>query len=237
MLIYIWDLSTENHKCVLSVMQTEQQKRTHICREKGQICVCFFAVLEGGPHKQNCEVWLHSDKTRVSKGSPFGTQPLEQRCSVLYALSALGRKCGCRRVGQGHLKQPENRAVFEAGQAANTGLFSVADRAYMKAPVHRSRPGVGTKCPDVAAYGHGGQKQGRRFRSPKSNGGRNSHKGVYPALIAHQKRRLRLAFLFCFKIAERLLSSFTNLLHFCKGHKAEDHFKDNKHCIQKHTHH
>ena len=27
MLIYIWDLSAENHKCALSVGQTEQQKR------------------------------------------------------------------------------------------------------------------------------------------------------------------------------------------------------------------
>ena len=39
------------------------------------------------------------------------------------------------------MKQQENRAVFGAGQAANTGLVSAADRAYMKAPVHRSPSG------------------------------------------------------------------------------------------------
>ena len=89
MLIYIWDLSAKNHKCAPPVVQTEQQKRTHICRTDGQICVCFFVVLEDGAYKQNCEMWLHSDKTRVSKGYPFGTQPLEQRCSVLYLLAWL----------------------------------------------------------------------------------------------------------------------------------------------------
>ena len=115
MLICIWDLSAENHKCALSVVQAEQQKRTHICREKGQICVCFFAVLEGGAHKQNCEVWLYSDKTRVSKGYPFGTQPLEQRCSVLYLLLRLTGKMRVSHDGHTRFIRQESRQVFADG--------------------------------------------------------------------------------------------------------------------------
>lgn len=112
MLIYIWNLSAENHKCALSVVQTEQQKRTHICWTDGQICVCFFAVLEGGAHKQNCEVRLHSDKTRVSKGYPFGTQPLEQRCSVLYLLLRLTGKMRVSHDGHARFARQESGQVF-----------------------------------------------------------------------------------------------------------------------------
>ena len=60
--------------------------------------------------------------------------PAVAKCSVLYALSALLRKCGCRRGGQGHLKRQENRAVIAWHGAASAGLVSPADRAYMKAP-------------------------------------------------------------------------------------------------------
>ena len=68
---------------------------------------------------------------------PFGTRLSEAKCSVLYALSAMPRKCRCRRGGQGHLKRQENRAVLVWRGAASAGLFSSADRAYMKAPVPR----------------------------------------------------------------------------------------------------
>ncbi|MFR2017011.1 MAG: hypothetical protein ACLS24_09585, partial [Dialister invisus] len=70
------------------------------------------------------------------------------KCSVLYALSALLRKCRCRRGGQGHLKRQENRAVIAWRGAASAGLVSSADRADMKAPVPRPTPDYGTKCPE-----------------------------------------------------------------------------------------
>ena len=80
---------------------------------------------------------------------PFGTRLCEAKCSVLYALSALLRKWGCRRGGQGHLKRQENRAVIAWHGAASAGLVSPADRAYMKAPVPCPTPDFGTKCPEL----------------------------------------------------------------------------------------
>ena len=47
---------------------------------------------------------------------------------VLYALSALLRKCGCRWGEQTHLKRQENRAVIAWRGAASAGLVSSADR-------------------------------------------------------------------------------------------------------------
>ena len=85
----------------------------------------------------------------LQRGSPFGTRLCKAKCSVLYALSALLRKCGCHRGGQGHLKQQENRAVIACRGAASAGLVSSADRAYMKAPVPRPTPDFGTKCPEL----------------------------------------------------------------------------------------
>ena len=46
------------------------------------------------------------------------------------------------------MKQQENKAVIVWRGAANTGLVSSADRAYMKAPVLRPTPDFGTKCPE-----------------------------------------------------------------------------------------
>ena len=84
-------------------------------------------------------------------GFPKGLAPwhttLLAKCSVLYALSALLRKCGCHRGGQGHLKRQENRTVIAWRGAASAGLVSSADRAYMNAPVPRPTPNYGTKCP------------------------------------------------------------------------------------------
>ena len=45
------------------------------------------------------------------------------------------------------MKRQENRAVIAWRGAASAGLFSSADRAYMKAPVPRPTPNYGTKCP------------------------------------------------------------------------------------------
>ena len=74
--------------------QTGQQKGSALLPDCRVVMRSLFVVLEGGAHKQNCEVWLRSDKTRVSKGYPFGTRPLEQRCSVLYLLVRLAGKTG-----------------------------------------------------------------------------------------------------------------------------------------------
>ena len=87
----------------------------------------------------------------VSKGAPLWHTTLLEKCSVLYALSALLRKCRCRRGGQGHLKRQENRAVIAWRGAASAGLVSSADRADMKAPVPRPMPDYGTKCPSRIA--------------------------------------------------------------------------------------
>ena len=45
------------------------------------------------------------------------------------------------------MKQQENKAVIVGRGAANTGLVSSADRAYMNAPVPRLTLDYGTKCP------------------------------------------------------------------------------------------
>ena len=47
------------------------------------------------------------------------------------------------------MKRQENRAVIAWRGAASAGLFSSADRAYMKAPVPRPTPDFGTKCPEL----------------------------------------------------------------------------------------
>ena len=47
------------------------------------------------------------------------------------------------------MKQQESRAVIACRGAANTGLVSSADRAYMKTPVPHPTPDFGTKCPEL----------------------------------------------------------------------------------------
>ena len=47
------------------------------------------------------------------------------------------------------MKWQENRAVLVWRGAASAGLFSSADRAYMKAPVPRPTPDYGKKCPKL----------------------------------------------------------------------------------------
>lgn len=74
-----------------------------------------FCGFGGGAHEQNCEMRLHSDKTRVSKGYPFGTQPLEQRCSVLYLLLRLTGKTSVSHDGHTHFIRQESGQVFANG--------------------------------------------------------------------------------------------------------------------------
>ena len=96
-----------------------------------------------------CEIFSLFCCPGFPKGLSLWHTTLLAKCSVLYALSALLRKCRCRRGGQGHLKRQENRAVIAWRGAANAGLVSSADRAYMKAPVPRTTPNFGTKCPEL----------------------------------------------------------------------------------------
>ena len=94
-----------------------------------------------------CEIFSLFCCPGFPKGLSLWHTTLLAKCSVLYALSALLRKCRCRRGGQGHLKRQENRAVIAWRGAASAGLVSSADRAYMNAPVPRPTPNYGTKCP------------------------------------------------------------------------------------------
>ena len=109
-------------------------------RERADLCR-LFCILE--------EVWLHTPTKKGFQRVSLWHTTLLAKCSVLYALSALLRKCGCRRGGQGHLKRQENRAVIAWCGAASAELVSPADRAYMKAPVPRPTPNFGTKCPEL----------------------------------------------------------------------------------------
>ena len=87
------------------------KKEADICRISGQISAFIFAVLEDGAHEQKCEVWPQSDKTRGfqrGRKPPFGTQPLEQRCSVLYLLARLARKMWVSHDGHTCFKRQEN---------------------------------------------------------------------------------------------------------------------------------
>ena len=56
-----------------------------------------------------CEIFSLFCCPGFPKGCPLWHTTLLAKCSVLYALSALLRKCGCRWGEQGHLKQQENR--------------------------------------------------------------------------------------------------------------------------------
>ena len=64
---------------------------------------------------------------------------------VCYTLC---RRCRENAVAAGEGRQ-ENRAVLVWRGAASAGLFSSADRAYMKTPVPRPTPDFGTKCPEL----------------------------------------------------------------------------------------
>ena len=93
-----------------------------------------------------CEIFSLFCCPGFPKGLSLWHTTLLAKCSVLYALSELLRKCRCRRGGQGHLKRQENRAVIAWRGAASARLVSSADRAYMKTPVLLPMPDFGTKC-------------------------------------------------------------------------------------------
>ena len=80
--------------------------------------------------------WVHS--TCLLRGFPKGAAPhlahdFAEQSVVCYTLC---RRCRENAVAAGEGRQ-ENRAVLVWRGAASAGLFSSADRAYMKAPVPR----------------------------------------------------------------------------------------------------
>ena len=96
----------------------------------------FFAVLEDGTHDQKCEVWPCSDKTRGfqrGRKPPFGTQPLEQRCSVLYLLARLAGKHGCRMMDTHILSDRETGGVLRMGMSKSPSVF-ISGGGYTKLP-------------------------------------------------------------------------------------------------------
>ena len=97
LIVFGIDPQRQSQMC-LGCGQTGQQKGSALLPDCRVVMRSLFVVLEDGAHKQNCEVWLRSDKKRFSKGYPFGTRPLEQRCSVLYLLARLTGKAGCDAV-------------------------------------------------------------------------------------------------------------------------------------------
>jgi hypothetical protein len=78
-------------------------------------------------------------KQGVSKGrldAPFGTQPLEQRCSVLYLLARLAGNMWVSPYGHTHFERQENGRDFANGNEQNPVCFHKRQRVY-KAPVPR----------------------------------------------------------------------------------------------------
>ena len=92
--------------------KNEASKKERISADQMDRYAFFFVILEDVAHKQNCEVWLHSDKTRVSKGYPFGTLHLEQRCSVLFLLARLVGKKRVSTDGNVHFDLQESGLIF-----------------------------------------------------------------------------------------------------------------------------
>lgn len=74
-----------------------------------------------------------------SKGGrkpPFGTQPLKQRCSVLYLLARLAGKIWVSHDGHTHFERQENGRGFANGDEQKSVRFHMRRRVY-KAPVPR----------------------------------------------------------------------------------------------------
>ena len=125
--IFNWDKSVKREQLYWNIMDKDTKGRP---RNGG----CWQQIKAEYQAPGKCGIF----SLFCCPGFPKGIAPwhttLLAKCSVLYALSALLRKWGCRPEGQAHLKQQENRAVIAWRGAASAGLVSAADRAYMKAP-------------------------------------------------------------------------------------------------------
>ena len=99
------------------------EKGTHIRRMGGGYAFSFLRFWRMGGHEQNCEVRPHFDKTGDSKGVPFGTQPLEQRCSVLYLLARLAGKMRVSHDGHTRFIRQESGQVLRIGMSKKPVRF------------------------------------------------------------------------------------------------------------------
>ena len=70
------------------------------------------------PHGVSVWVGVSEKSDGVSKGAatPFGTQPLEQRCSVLYLTARLAGKMMVSPYGHTHFERQESGQVFVSGR-------------------------------------------------------------------------------------------------------------------------
>lgn len=74
------------------------------------------------PHGLSVRVAFRRNPAGVSKGAAasFGTQPLEQRCSVLYLTARLAGKMRVSPYGHTRFNRQENRQVFVSRERAKT---------------------------------------------------------------------------------------------------------------------
>ena len=104
----------------------DNKKRRNICRMAGQIFLLFLRVLRMGHTSKNAKCGHIPIKPRgYPKGAapPFGTQPLEQRCSVLYLLPRLTGKMRVSHDGHTRFARQESGQVFANGNEQKAGRF------------------------------------------------------------------------------------------------------------------
>ena len=73
---------------------------------------------------------IHFYLSGVSKGVPFGTQPLEQRCSVLYLLPRLTGKMRVSHDGHTPFARQESGQVFANGNEQKACSLSESGSGY-----------------------------------------------------------------------------------------------------------
>ncbi len=92
----------------------------------GQIFLLFLRVLRMGRTSKNAKCGHIPIKPwGYPKGAmpPFGTQPLEQRCSVLYLLPRLTGKMRVSHDGHTRFARQESGQVFRMGMSKKLGGF------------------------------------------------------------------------------------------------------------------
>lgn len=100
------------------IKRTERQKKAARLSNWRTDRVAFILRFGGNVATLAGQVGTISDKAGVSKGGdkpPFGTQPLEQRCSVLYLLPRLTGKMRVSHGGHTRFARQESGQVFANG--------------------------------------------------------------------------------------------------------------------------
>lgn len=109
------------------------KKRRNICRMAGQIFLLFLRVLRMGHTSKNAKCGHIPIKPwGYPKGAmpPFGTQPLEQRCSVLYLLPRLTGKRRVSHDGHTRFARQESGQVFANGNEQKACSVSESGSGY-----------------------------------------------------------------------------------------------------------